>query len=139
MLCLFRSTRIHPKWNLWAILLSWLAVFLWLEFAFLQKSLLDKMLAGHALLIDLLLGVPLVLAMAIMIYALVYWGIKVGLIYFYPAGVVPIEQPEALDSIQQAQLAEAEAEYGADYWRKTDAKLDSHSPITPSTKTDDKP
>ncbi|MBO1925136.1 hypothetical protein [Thiomicrorhabdus sp. 6S3-12] len=100
--------------------MSWIAVLFWLEFAFLEKELVEKIFAGHALIIDLLVGLPLVLAMAIMIYALVYWGIKVALIYLKPSWIVHIEPTEEELSRQNQLVEEAETEFGEGYWNPDD-------------------
>ncbi|QKI89146.1 hypothetical protein [Thiomicrorhabdus xiamenensis] len=128
MLCLFRNSRIHPKLNPWAILLSWIAVLFWLEFAFLEKELVEKIFAGHALIIDLLVGLPLVLAMAIMIYALVYWGIKVALIYLKPSWIVHIEPTEEELNRQNQLVEEAETEFGEGYWNPDDTDASDSKP-----------
>ncbi|CAN8140462.1 conserved hypothetical protein [uncultured Thiomicrorhabdus sp.] len=118
MLCLFRNTRFHPKFNPWMLALSWLAVLFWLEFAFIEKELVGKIFAGHAMLVDLVFGLPLVLALAIVIYAMVYWTAKVICIFAFPVLVEQVPD-EAVPSEDQEQLIEeAESQFGKDYWQK---------------------
>lgn len=125
MLCLFRNTRFHPKFNPWMVALSWLAVFFWLEFAFIEKALVEKIFAGHAMLVDLVFGLPLVLALAIVIYAMVYWTVKVICIFAFPMLVEQVPD-EAVPSEDQEELVEeAESKFGKDYWHKPSEDLSS--------------
>lgn len=115
MLCLFRNSNIHPRLDPAAIALSWIATLYWLHFAFIEKELFGKIQAGHALLIDLLFGLPLVLAFAVMIYATVYWLIKVILVLLWPAALVA--KPQA--PIEETFSPEDEQHFGKDYWQNS--------------------
>jgi len=76
MLCLFRNTQIHTSLNRYAVLISLSAVVAWLYFTFVEKDLFNKLIEGKALIVDLVFGLPLVLALAIVVYATVYWVLK---------------------------------------------------------------
>ncbi|BBP45976.1 hypothetical protein THMIRHAS_13490 [Thiosulfatimonas sediminis] len=106
------------------IALSWLAVFFWLEFAFIEKALVDKVFAGHALIVDLVFGLPLVLALAIVIYAMVYWSIKAVCIFLFPALVEPVPQ-ELPSEVQEQLVADAEKEFGEEYWQQPEQQSES--------------
>lgn len=118
MLCLFRNTRFHPKFYPWMVALSWLAVFFWLEFAFIEKALVEKIFAGHAMLVDLVFGLPLVLALSIVIYAMVYWTAKVICIFAFPMLVEQVPDEVAPLEDQEQLIEEAESKFGKDYWQK---------------------
>lgn len=96
MLCLFRNSQIHPKLDPVAVALSWAATLYWLYFAFIEKALLDKIQTGNALLIDLVFGFPLVIFFAIMVYATVYWAIKLLLVVLWPVAL--IEKPQSFET-----------------------------------------
>jgi len=112
MLCLFRNSLIHPRLDPAAIALSWIGTLYWLYFAFIEKALFDKITAGHALIVDLVFGLPLVFAVAIMIYATIYWGIKAVLATVFPMALVPKET----GMIFEEDMGELENQYGDDYW-----------------------
>jgi hypothetical protein len=120
MLCLFRNSRIHPRLDRYAILASLISVFAWLYFAFIEKSLLTKLLEGKALIVDLVFGVPLVLALAIVVYALVYWTLKLIVILLLPQAIIHIE-PETTESQLDEQVAELEEQHGKEYWNRDDS------------------
>ncbi len=125
MLCLFRNSKIHPRLDKYAILASLLSVFAWLYFAFVEKSLLSKLFEGKALIVDLVFGLPLVLAMAIVVYALVYWALKLLLIFLIPQAIVHSES-ETLDAeLLEKEVAELEAEHGKDYWNQPQQEQES--------------
>ncbi len=70
--------------------------------------------------VDLLLGLPIVLLFAIIIYAMVYWTFKVIIIIFAPYMIEKnseVEMPE--DSLDPAMVEE----FGDDYWQKDEAEL----------------
>lgn len=122
MLCLFRNSIIHPKLDPVALALSWAALVYWLYFAFIEKALWPKIVQGEALIVDLVFGVPIVLAFAVIIYATVYWSFKLILVFFLPAGLVEKHTPhEAPDSSDTENLPE-ETEFGKQYWQESNNK-----------------
>lgn len=129
MFCLFRNSKIHPKLDKYAIIASLLSVFAWLYFAFVEKSLLSKLLEGKALIVDLVFGLPLVLAMAIVVYAMVYWSLKLLVIFLLPQAIVP-NDPDTFDTtLSDEEIAELEKTHGKEYWKqdKTENKATSHT------------
>ena len=122
MFILFSNSKIHPKFNRYVVLLACFAVCYWLYFAFFEKALLSKLLSGQAMIIDLVFGLPLVLAMAIVIYALVYWSIKVSLILFFPNGIVEVQSDETPEEIEQT-IQKFEQAHGEGYWHKNDESI----------------
>ncbi|MDG6778059.1 hypothetical protein QCB44_04995 [Thiomicrorhabdus sp. zzn3] len=100
------------------MVISWLAVAAWLYFAFIEKALWSKLFSGEALLVDLLLGLPLVLMLAVVVYATLYWLLKLLVVVFLPQAIVPAE------SEHDAQLDEnhkaLEETYGERYWENLD-------------------
>ena len=119
MFCLFRNSKIHPKLDKYAILASLLSVFAWLYFAFVEKSLMSKLFEGKALIVDLVFGLPLVLAMAIVVYALVYWSLKLIVIFLLPQAIIHIE-PETDHALLEEEMAELEEVHGKEYWNKAE-------------------
>jgi len=120
MLCLFRNTKIHPSLNKYAILLSLTAVLGWLYFTFIEKSLLKKLFEGQALIVDLVFGLPLVLALAIVVYATVYWLLKLLVIVLLPQAIVHIEPDDVHADVLEEDIEVLEREHGKEYWNKED-------------------
>lgn len=115
MLCLFRNSKIHPRLDKYAILASLFSVFAWLYFAFIEKALWTKLVEGKALIVDLVFGLPLVLALAIVVYALVYWTLKILLIYLIPQAIIYHNDNE-VPELTPEEIAELEARFGKEYW-----------------------
>ncbi|WP_319379645.1 hypothetical protein [Thiomicrorhabdus sp.] len=103
----------HPQLNIWFQILSLGAVILWLYFTFIEKSLVSKVFEGQALLIDLLFGLPLVLALAVVIYASVFWSLKLVLVIAFPQF---LEQVEVVYEEDEDTLKHLESEHGEAYW-----------------------
>ena len=120
MLCLFRNTKIHPSLNKYAILLSLVAVLGWLYFTFIEKSLLKKLFEGQALIVDLVFGLPLVLALAIVVYATVYWVLKLLVIVLLPQAIVHIESDDVNTDVLEEDIEVLEQEHGKEYWNQED-------------------
>ncbi|WP_238696212.1 hypothetical protein [Thiomicrorhabdus sediminis] len=75
---------------------------------------MSKLFAGQALLVDLVVGIPLVLAMAVMVYASVYWSFKLLIIFLLPRFVYQVEE-----SIEpEDELDELQKQHGAQYWQQ---------------------
>jgi len=120
MLCLFRNTKIHPRLNKYAILVSLIAVLGWLYFTFIEKSLLKKLFEGQALIVDLVFGLPLVLALAIVVYATVYWVLKLLVIVLLPQAIVHIESDDVHADVLEEDIESLENEHGKEYWNQED-------------------
>lgn len=118
MLCLFRNTKIDPRFNKYVVLLSLLSVVFWLYFTFIEKALLQKLFAGQALIVDLVFGLPLVLALAVVIYATVYWTFKVVIILLLPQLVTHIEPEDVNSAIMEEEIADLEQQHGREYWNQ---------------------
>lgn len=119
MLCLFRNSKIHPRLDKYAILASLLSVFAWLYFAFIEKALWTKLVEGKALIVDLVFGLPLVLALAIVVYALVYWSLKILLIFLIPQAIIHTNDNQVAE-LTAEEIAELEARFGKEYWNNAD-------------------
>ncbi|MCF6344993.1 MAG: hypothetical protein L3J00_00830 [Thiomicrorhabdus sp.] len=115
---LFRHHRIEPKLNRYAVLLSLGGVIGWLYFSFIEKSFVGKMISGDALIVDLVLGLPLVLMFTIIVYACVYWSCKLLIIFLLPQALIPyqLEDPK-----QDAETERQEEAHGKNYWDKSDS------------------
>lgn len=120
MFCLFRNSKIHPRLDKYAIIASLLSVFAWLYFAFIEKSLLAKLFEGKALIVDLVFGLPLVLALAIVVYALVYWSLKLIVIFLIPQAIIPVEDHDLNTSLSEEEIAQLEKEHGEAYWNQSE-------------------
>ncbi len=130
MFCLFRNSHIHPSLNRYVILLSLFGVIGWLYFTFIEKSLVNMLMSGDALIVDLVLGLPLVLMMGVVVYATIYWTCKILIILLLPQLIVPAE-PES--DVLQEQLEEdniqvLEEQHGSEYW----VNDDTHSELEQS-------
>jgi len=117
MLCLFRNTKLHPTLNIIAILISLASVIGWLYFTFVHKNLFEMLFEGQALIVDLVFGLPLVLALAVVIYATVFWVFKLIIILVLPSMVVHLDPNDNAD-INQEDLSELEQKHGEEYWTK---------------------
>ncbi len=119
MFCLFKNARLYPRVNFYLIAAGWVGVLFWLEFTFIEKELVFKLIKGEAILVDLVFGLPLVLMLAVVIYATIYWFLKLIVVYVFPSAIMPAsEYEEALPTIEedpelQQQL---EQQYGDEYW-----------------------
>lgn len=118
MLCLFRNTKLHPTINLFAIIISLASVAGWLYFTFIHKNLMKMVMEGQALIVDLVFGLPLVLALAVVVYATVYWVLKLLVILLMPKFIIHIDSEEVHHSMQQDDLSELEQQHGAEYWKQ---------------------
>lgn len=118
MLCLFRNTKIHPRLNKYAILVSLIAVLGWLYFTFIEKNLLQKLFEGQALIVDLVFGLPLVLALAIVVYATVYWVLKLLVIVLLPQAIVHIDSDDVHADVLEEDIEDLENKHGKEYWNQ---------------------
>ena len=118
MLCLFRNTKLHPTLNLMGIIVSLAAVAAWLYFTFIHKNLFTMLFEGQALIVDLVFGLPLVLALAVVVYATVYWTFKLIIIALLPQYTLHIDPQEPDDSSLQEELEELEKQHGKAYWNQ---------------------
>jgi len=127
MLCLFRNTKLQPNINLFAILISLASVIGWLYFTFVYKNLFEMLFAGQALIIDLVFGLPLILALAVVIYATVYWFIKLIVILLLPKLVVRVDPDDEIYSTVHDDLTELEKQHGKGYWEKSEKEAQSNN------------
>jgi hypothetical protein len=81
---LFRYGHLPARVHYFLLALGAAAAFYWLHFAVIKMALLPRLMAGETLLLDAIVGFPLVLAMAIVVYGIVFWFIKLVLIMLYP-------------------------------------------------------
>ncbi|WP_024850877.1 hypothetical protein [Hydrogenovibrio kuenenii] len=111
MFCLFRNSKIAYPLNLWVLFISIAPVFYWLYFTLVEKDFLHNFVNGKTLFVDLLLGLPVVLIFAVVIYAMVFWVLKLIVILLWPSQIVPLKPLEPEDG-------ELDPELGEDYWMK---------------------
>lgn len=130
MFCLFKNSHVRPGLNRFLILVSWVGALSWLYFAFYEKELLVKLLAGETILVDLLLGVPLVLMLAVVVYATLYWFLKLLVVYFLPHALIPAERPETYSD--ESSLETLESQYGEAYWQDEESKEQPKRPASNS-------
>ncbi|MDG4813021.1 hypothetical protein P8629_08365 [Hydrogenovibrio sp. 3SP14C1] len=123
MFCLFKNSKIAYPFNWIVLLLSLAGVTYWLHFAFIEKEFLMTMFEGQALFVDLLLGIPVVLIFAVVVYAMIFWTLKVLIILFFPQLIIQLEAP-------QAELSdELDPSLGESYWQQEDGEhSDSEMP-----------
>ena len=118
MFCLFKNA-VLPRWGQWLSgFAGWSIALWWLYFTMIEQGLGEKVLNGHALLVDLLLALPLVLFMAVILYALFYWLVRACIIVFFRQQV-SFPTPKEADE----DLSDQEAEFGKDYWKNHDERL----------------
>ncbi len=72
------------------VLLSTVGVGIWLYFVVVEKSLIGKASSGHLLMVDLVVGLPLVLMFTVMVYACIYWLCKSAIILWFPQMMIPL-------------------------------------------------
>lgn len=130
MFDLFKNSRLsYPlNWIVWGISVS--GVLYWLFFAFIEKAFLDRVLGGTALFVDLLLGLPVVLIFALVVYALIYWGLKVLVILLLPNWFERIESTDALlsETLEEDDLAES-----------SPSKTEEKTPTNPTVSSSSEP
>ena len=120
MFGLFRTAQLYPKVNFYLIAIAWIGVLFWLNFTFIEKALIVKVMSGEAILVDLLFGLPLVLMLAVVVYATIYWFLKLIIVYVYPQAIMPAsELDEALtEMVEDPELEKTlQAKYGEAYWQ----------------------
>lgn len=130
MFDLFKNSRLsYPlNWIVWGISVS--GVLYWLFFAFIEKGFLDRVLGGTALFVDLLLGLPVVLIFALVVYALIYWGLKVLVILLLPNWFERIESTDTLlsETLEEDDLAES-----------SPSKTEEKTPTNPTVSSSSEP
>ncbi|MBE0493357.1 MAG: hypothetical protein IBX48_03360 [Thiomicrospira sp.] len=95
MLDLFRYAHPSKKLHQIMVLISAIAALMWLYYTVVAQQLLPRMIKGETELLDSLIGFPLILALAIVIYAIVYWSIKWLIIFIAPQKLsLPPEEDE---------------------------------------------
>lgn len=80
----FLYGRLDSSVHLMANLLGLMVAIGWLYFTLIHKKFFLLFSSGQLALIDLLIGFPLIIALAPVLYALVYWLIKWIVIFFFP-------------------------------------------------------
>lgn len=130
MFCLFKNSRIAFPINYLVLLISLGGTGYWLYFAFVEKAFLEIMFAGKALFVDLLLGLPVVLIFAVVVYAMIFWLLKVALILVLPQYIIPITPPESELS------DELDPALGNDYWDKENPPESNEEPKQPQDSQD---
>ncbi|WP_127470888.1 hypothetical protein [Thiomicrorhabdus aquaedulcis] len=106
-----------------------------------RKIVNSKIITGEAVIVDLVFGLPLVLSLAVVVYAMIYWSIKVAFIYLLPQAMVQLQEASTLvDSpTDEHEISTLEAQHGQAYWQKhtlnTDAALNSTPLKTPNNPT----
>lgn len=122
MFCLFKNSRIAYPLNWWVWLASLGGTGYWLYFAFIEKAFLQKVFAGQALFVDLLLGLPVVLVFALVVYAMIFWGLKVLIILFWSDKIIqlPSDASELSDELNPT-LEDR-------YWEREEDSPSDHQP-----------
>jgi hypothetical protein len=95
-------------------------VIYWLYFTFVKKSFLDNFIKGQSLFVDLLFGLPIVLLFAIIIYAMIYWTLKVVAILLAPYLLEENKYDDLVEDVLDPAIAE---EHGEDYWKETEEEI----------------
>ncbi len=75
-LSMFLYGQLHPKLHFWVNLSGFATAGAWLFYALVVKDFIGRFLAGNLQFLDILVGLPLVIALAPVLYALVYWSVK---------------------------------------------------------------
>ena len=91
---LFLSCQLVPSVHGWVHVVALVAVAGWFYFAFVAMGFWVRFFSAELILIDLLVGFPLVLALGAVIYGLVYWVLKWGVILLRPDWLVCDEQED---------------------------------------------
>lgn len=83
-LSLFIYGRLHPGIHRWLNGAGFCAAMGWLYYALVYKQFISRFISGNLQLLDILVGLPLVIALAPVLYALIYWSAKWMIIFFRP-------------------------------------------------------
>ena len=122
MLCLFKNA-ILPVWGQWLTIISgWSAALGWLYFSFIDQGLAVRLVNGQALMVDLLLAFPIVLFIAVIVYAFCYWLMRLLIILLFRSQISFAESQDEEDD-----LTEQEALYGKEYWKNKQDSNDHRS------------
>lgn len=117
MFCLFRNTHLKNPFANWVLGLSWFSAIYWSYFTFIEKGFWEKFSSGQTMFVDLLLGLPLVIAMAIVLYAATFWTFKVMAIFLFPS-LTYYQEPQIPEEDTE-KTEEMESSLGKEYWQET--------------------
>lgn len=72
--------------------------------------------------VDLLLGIPLVLMLAVVVYATIYWFFKLIIVYLFPRAILPASEYDNQSALlEDPELERAlQEQYGENYWQHRD-------------------
>ncbi len=84
MLERFRYAKPGPTLHRLMAIFAWLAAIAWLYFTLINHAFIARILVGQTDLLDLILGLPLILSLAVVIYAMAYWAAKLMIIVWKP-------------------------------------------------------
>jgi hypothetical protein len=63
---------------------AWASALSWLYFTLISQAFIQRIFTGQTSLLDLILGLPLILSLAVVIYAMAYWVAKLVVIFWKP-------------------------------------------------------
>lgn len=140
MFCLFKNSHLAPKVNFFVAAISWIAALAWLNFTFVEKELVFKVIAGEAILLDLLLGIPLVLMLAVVVYATIFWFLKLVIVYLFPRAIAPTSEYDSQSELLEDPELEKtlQNQYGENYWHNDDNSYLSDSSLNAQAETKQK-
>lgn len=139
MFCLFKNSHLTPKVNFFVAAIAWVAALAWLNFTFIEKEFVFKVMAGEAILLDLLLGIPLVLMLAIVVYATIFWFLKLIIVYLFPRAIAPASSYDSHSALLEDPALEEtlQNQYGENYWQKNAGSSHSEDLLNGSSKEKD--
>lgn len=84
MLERFRYAKPGPLLHKLMSIVAWAAAVGWLYFTLISQAFIQRIVTGQTDLLDLILGLPLILSLAVVIYAMAYWATKIVVIVWKP-------------------------------------------------------
>ncbi|AEG31574.1 hypothetical protein [Thiomicrospira cyclica] len=84
MLERFRYAKPGPLLHKLMSIVAWTAAIGWLYFTLINQAFIQRIFTGQTDLLDLILGLPLILSLAVVIYAMAYWATKLVVIVWKP-------------------------------------------------------
>lgn len=84
MLERFRYAKPGPLLHKLMSGVAWIAALYWLYFTLITHAFIARLIKGETALLDLILGLPLILSLSVVIYAMTYWLVKLLIIFWKP-------------------------------------------------------
>lgn len=119
----FRYGKLPAKLDKITVFSGLLLAGLWLYFALIRKEFVLRVFTGQTVILDLLIGLPIVLAFGIMVYAIVIWSVKILLMIMAPNLITMPDMDEYYRSFEEGHSDFEPLEKAEDFTAKRETNL----------------